>query len=69
MNTLTVKAPDISCGHCVHTIQSEVGELAGVKNVVANEQSKLVTITYDQPATEQQIKELLSEIGYPAEAA
>ena len=68
MNTLTVKAPDISCDHCVHTIQSEVGELAGVKNVVANEQSKLVTITYDQPATEQQIKELLSEIGYPAEA-
>ena len=68
MNTLTVKAPDISCGHCVHTIQSEVGELAGVKNVVANEQSKLVTITYDPPATEQQIKELLSEIGYPAAA-
>jgi copper chaperone len=69
MNTLTVKASDISCGHCVHTIQSEVGEVAGVKNVVANEQTKLVTITYDQPATEQQIKELLAEIGYPAEAA
>lgn len=69
MNTLTVKAPDISCGHCVHTIQSEVGELSGVKNVVANEQTKLVTITYEQPATEQQLKELLTEIGYPAEAA
>jgi copper chaperone CopZ len=69
MNTLTVKANDISCSHCVHTIQSEVGEVAGVKNVVANEQTKLVTITYDQPATEQQLKELLAEIGYPAEAA
>lgn len=69
MNTITVKANDISCGHCVHTIQSEVGELPGVQNVVANEQTKLVTITYDQPATEQQIKELLTEIGYPAEAA
>lgn len=69
MNTITVKANDISCGHCVHTIQSEVGELAGVQNVVANEQTKLVTITYDQPATEQQVKELLAEIGYPAEAA
>jgi copper chaperone CopZ len=69
MNTLTVKAPDISCSHCVHTIQSEVGELAGVQQVVANEQTKLVTITYDQPATEQQIKEMLAEIGYPAETA
>jgi copper chaperone CopZ len=69
MNTITVKANDISCGHCVHTIQSEVGELPGVKNVAANEQTKLVTITYEQPATEQQIKELLTEIGYPAEAA
>ena len=68
MNTITVKAPDISCGHCVHTIQSEVGELAGVQQVAANEQSKLVTITYDQPATEQQIKEMLVEIGYPAKA-
>ena len=68
MNTLTVKANDISCGHCVHTIQSELGELSGVKQVVANEQTKLVTITYDQPATEQQLKELLAEIGYPAEA-
>jgi len=69
MNTLTVKAPDISCGHCVHTIQSELGELTGVQQVQADEQSKLVTITYDQPATEQQLKELLAEIGYPAEAA
>jgi copper chaperone CopZ len=67
MNTLTVKTPDISCGHCVHTIQSEVGELAGVQQVTANEQTKLVTIVYDQPATEQQVKELLAEIGYPAE--
>jgi copper chaperone CopZ len=67
MNTLTVKAPAISCGHCVHTIQSEVGELAGVRQVTANEQTKVVTIAYEQPATEQQIKETLAEIGYPAE--
>lgn len=68
MTTLTVKAPAISCGHCVRSIQNEVGELPGVQTVQANEQSKLVTITYDQPATEQAIKELLAEIGYPAQA-
>lgn len=67
MTTLTVKAPAISCGHCVRTIQNEVCELPGVQNVQASEQSKLVTVTYDQPATERAIKELLAEIGYPAE--
>ncbi|RIK43930.1 MAG: heavy metal transporter [Chloroflexi bacterium] len=69
MNTLTVKAPAISCGHCVHTIQNEVGELAGVQDVKANEQTQLVTIQYDPPATEEQIKALMAEIGYPAEPA
>jgi copper chaperone len=69
MNTLTVKAPAISCGHCVHTIQNEVGELPGVQTVAANEQTQLVTIQYDSPATEEEIKALLTEIGYPAENA
>lgn len=69
MQTLTVKAPAISCSHCVHTIQNEVCELPGVSEVTANEQSKLVTITFDQPATESTIKDLMAEIGYPAEPA
>lgn len=68
MTTITVKAPAISCGHCVHTIETEVCELPGVQKVQASEQSKLVTITYDQPATEQAITALLAEIGYPAQA-
>jgi copper chaperone len=67
MTTITVKAPNISCGHCVHTIQNEVGELAGVKSVQAVQDTKLVTITFDAPATEAQIESLLAEIGYPAE--
>ena len=69
MLTITVKTPDISCGHCVHTIESEVGELAGIQQVQAAEDSKLVTITYDAPATREQIEALLAEIGYPAQAA
>ncbi len=67
MTTLTVKAPNISCGHCVHTIQNEVGELPGVKSVQAKEESKLVTVTFDAPATQAQIEALMAEIGYAAE--
>ncbi len=67
MTILTVKAPNISCGHCVHTIQDEVGELTGVKSVQAKEDSKLVTVTFETPATSEQIEALMAEIGYPAE--
>jgi copper chaperone CopZ len=67
MTTITVKAPAISCGHCVKTIQNEVGEVAGVKSVVAAQDSKLVTIAFDDPATKEQIEALMAEIGYPVE--
>ena len=65
MNTVTYSIPNISCGHCVHTIQSEVSELAGVLSVMADQNSRIATITFDAPATEEQIKKLLAEIDYP----
>ena len=51
MNTLTVHVPNISCAHCVHTIQTELGELPGVSAVQANEQTKVVTVAFAPPAT------------------
>lgn len=67
MTTVTYTIPAISCGHCVHTIQSEVAELAGVQSVKADEATKKVQITFDAPANESKIKALLAEINYPAE--
>ena len=57
---------NISCGHCVATIQNELQELDGVVKVEGNSQSKTATVEWDEPATESQIKSKLSEIGYPA---
>ena len=68
MKTVTYKIPNISCGHCVHTIQSEVSELAGVKSVVADMVNKQATISFDDPASEDKIKSLLAEINYPVAA-
>lgn len=65
MTTVTYSIPNISCGHCVRTIQSEVSELAGVQTVVASQETKQATITFDAPATEEQIKALLASINYP----
>ncbi len=58
--------PNISCMHCVHTIQSELSDLEGVHSVKADASSKMVEIVFDSPATEEQIKKLLAEINYPA---
>lgn len=68
MTTVTYKIPNISCGHCVHTIQSEVSELAGVTSVIADMLNKQATINFDPPATEEKIKSLLAEINYPVSA-
>lgn len=66
MTIVTYSIPNISCGHCVHTIQSEVSELAGVVSVSADQSARTATITFDVPATEEKIKSLLAEINYPA---
>ena len=68
MTTTTYSVPSISCGHCVNTIQMEVGEMAGVQSVTANAESKVVEITFGDPATEDSIKSLMSEINFPVAA-
>ncbi len=67
MNSKTFTVPNISCGHCTHTIEMEVGDLAGVKSIKAEIESKKVTVEWDQPATWEGIASLLQEINYPPE--
>jgi copper chaperone len=64
MMSVTYNVPNISCGHCVHTIQMELMELIGVSKVQASEATKQVTVEFDPPATEEQIEALLTEINY-----
>jgi copper ion binding protein len=68
MTTVTYSVPNISCGHCVHTIQTEVSDLAGIKSVKADVETKKVEIEFEAPASEDSIKTLLKEINYPVAA-
>ena len=65
METKKFVDPNISCGHCVHTIQNELGDLVGVKQVKADQQTQEVVVEWESPATWAQIKNLLTEIDYP----
>jgi copper chaperone len=65
MQSKTFEVPNISCGHCVMAIQNEVSELNGVRKVQADQDSRMVTVEWDAPATWEQIKATLTEINYP----
>jgi len=66
METITMKAPDISCEHCVATVKKTAGQFPGVQAVDADAETKIVTLTYD-PATVNlaEVEEALAEEGYP----
>ena len=68
MHSKTFTVPNIHCGHCTHTIEMEVGELAGVTHVKAVEATKQVTVEWDEPATWEKIRATLQEINYPPES-
>jgi copper chaperone CopZ len=60
-----ITVPNISCGHCTRTIESELGELTGITAVSADQATKQVAIRWEPPADWEQINALLEEIGYP----
>ena len=67
MVTITYLVPNISCSHCVHTIKTELSELAGVKSVQGDVATKKVVVTFDAPTTNEDLVKLLTEIEYPPE--
>ena len=67
MEEKTVHIPGINCGHCVASIQRELGKLAGVKAVAGDAGSKRITVRWEKPLTWTAIVENLSRLGYPPE--
>ena len=65
MTSKTFTAPNISCGHCTRAIEMELGDLAGVRSVKAEPDSKRVAVEWEEPASWDRIKYLLLEIGFP----
>jgi copper chaperone CopZ len=64
MPSITYDIPNINCNHCVHTIKTELSDLAGVKSVNADLNTKKATIVFEAPADENKIEALLKEINY-----
>ncbi len=66
MNTICYSVPNISCNHCVMHIQKALQPLEGVEQLEVDLEGKSVTVGFDAPATDFQLRAVLAEIGYPA---
>jgi len=59
--------PNISCDHCIRSIQNELSELDGVTSVKGDVKNKTAMVEWEDPASMEMIMQTLKEIGYPGE--
>jgi copper chaperone len=66
MPQVTLEAPDISCDHCIQSIQKAVTKLPGVQFIAGDAAARQVTLDYDPGASSmEQIEGVMEEEGYP----
>lgn len=68
MEQATLEAPDISCDHCIQSIQKAVEALPGARFVSGDPAAKQVTVEFDPSQTPlSDIEVALEEEGYPVQ--
>jgi len=66
MTQATLKAPDISCDHCIASIEKAVTRLPGVRFLGGDPDGKQVTVEYDPALVDVgAIEAAMEEEGYP----
>lgn len=66
MSQITLEAPDISCDHCIMSIEKAVSKLPGVRFVSGNPDEKRVVIEFDPHLADlATIESAMEEEGYP----
>lgn len=66
MAEITLSIPNISCNHCVMTVQRESGFVDGAEFVSGNVEGKTATFRVDGDEALVALKATLAEAGYPA---
>jgi copper chaperone len=62
---ITLSVPDVSCEHCVKTVNGALGALPGVDAVNVDLTSKTVSLRYEpDQVTLERIEETLDDAGY-----
>jgi copper chaperone len=54
----------MTCGHCVSSVQGEIGKIGGVSAVEVDLASGEVRVTSDQPLDLNKVRSAVDEAGY-----
>lgn len=66
MTTSNYAVDDIHCGGCERTIQTLVGDVAGVQQVEPDHRTNEVVVTYDETLVDDiAVREALTNAGFP----
>ena len=65
MHFKAVIIPNISCQHCVKTVENEINDRDNIVSVKADQESKTLKVEWNDPQTWENIKSMLEEINYP----
>lgn len=65
MKTITLHIPNISCHHCLMTIQRESRGVPGVQFIQGDVAQKTATFEVADDEALSQLKTILAEVGYP----
>ena len=66
MTEIVLEAPDISCEHCIMTIEKALVKLPGVRFLAGDPEEKRVTVAFDPALIElSAIEAAMEEEGYP----
>jgi copper ion binding protein len=64
MVTTTYQVQGMTCGHCVNSVSTEVGALAGVTDVKVDLASGQVAVTSESPLDTDTVRAAVDEAGY-----
>lgn len=62
--TATYSVVGMTCGHCVSSVSTELGKVAGVTNVDVDLASGAVTVTSQGPLANQDVAAAVDEAGF-----
>lgn len=66
MKTIELKVPDMSCGHCVTTVQSALTVVAGVEKVEVTLEQKRALVQAEDAVREETLVQAVEQAGYRA---
>ena len=65
--SVRIQVEGMTCGHCVHAVQSAIEELEGVSHAEVSLEGKSAVITYDPDwIGTDEIRDIIEEEGYSA---